>query len=47
MLVLQKAAELAESIGISCEIIDLRTLLPWDQEIVCQSVMKTGRCIIR
>jgi 2-oxoisovalerate dehydrogenase E1 component beta subunit len=43
---LTKAAELADKDGISCEIIDLRTLLPWDVETVAQSVMKTGRLII-
>lgn len=46
MLVLNKAAELAEKLGIQCELIDLRTLLPWDQGIVMTSVMKTGRLIV-
>lgn len=46
MLVLNKAAELAEKLGIQCELIDLRTLLPWDQGIVITSVMKTGRLIV-
>ena len=46
MLVLAKAAESAEKIGISCELIDLRTLLPWDRELIVKSVMKTGRAII-
>ena len=46
MLVLAKAAEAAEKLGISCELIDLRTLLPWDREMVVKSVMKTGRAII-
>lgn len=43
---LQKAADRAEKEGISCEIIDLRSILPWDAEMVCQSVMKTGRLLI-
>ena len=46
MLVLAKAAESAEKLGISCELIDLRTLLPWDRELIVKSVMKTGRAII-
>ena len=41
------AAQMAkEELGVSIEIIDLRTILPWDQETVIESVKKTGRCII-
>ena len=32
--------------GISAEVIDLRSISPWDQEAVCKSVAKTGRCLI-
>ncbi|KAI7752242.1 hypothetical protein M8C21_023163 [Ambrosia artemisiifolia] len=32
--------------GISCELIDLKTLLPWDKETVEASVRKTGRLLI-
>ncbi|VDN05897.1 unnamed protein product [Thelazia callipaeda] len=32
--------------GITCEVIDLRTLLPWDFETVAKSVSRTGRLII-
>ena len=46
MLVLQKAVEAAEKLGISCELIDLRSLLPWDVELVTRSVTKTGRLIV-
>ena len=44
--VLEKACEMAEELDISCELIDLRTLLPWDVETVVNSVQKTGRLII-
>jgi pyruvate dehydrogenase E1 component beta subunit len=32
--------------GISAEVIDLRSISPWDQEAVCASVAKTGRCLV-
>mgnify|MGYP002631721005 CR=1 FL=1 len=32
--------------GISVEVIDLRTIIPYDEETVLESVKKTGRCII-
>lgn len=40
------AAEKLEQMGISAEIVDLRSLKPWDKETVMQSVRKTGRCVI-
>lgn len=46
MNVLNKVAESAAQLGISCEVIDLRTLLPWDEECVINSVNKTGRLVI-
>ncbi len=46
MEVAGKAAELAAKEGISCEVIDLRTILPWDAETVVESVLKTGRLVI-
>ncbi len=46
MIQLNKAAELAAEQGISCEVIDLCTLLPWDRETVANSVRKTGRLVI-
>jgi 2-oxoisovalerate dehydrogenase E1 component beta subunit len=32
--------------GISCELIDLRTILPWDAATVGASVQKTGRLVV-
>ena len=46
MEAIEKAADLAEKDGISCELIDLRTLLPWDRDTLAESVKKTGRLII-
>jgi 2-oxoisovalerate dehydrogenase E1 component beta subunit len=46
MEVIEKAAEMAEKDGISCELIDLRSILPWDAETVAKSVSKTGRLLI-
>ncbi len=46
MIQIGKAAGLAAAEGISCEIIDLRTLLPWDRDTVVDSVNKTGRLLV-
>lgn len=35
-----------QDLGISVELIDLRTIYPWDKETVFKSVQKTGRCIV-
>merc|ERR1711937_459805 len=35
-----------EEYGISCEVIDLVSVLPWDRETICNSVSKTGRCLV-
>jgi 2-oxoisovalerate dehydrogenase E1 component beta subunit len=35
-----------ESFGIDAELIDVRTLIPLDLETICESVKKTGRCIV-
>ncbi len=42
---LHAAATLAAEDGIECEVLDLRTLVPWDKEAVLASVRKTGRLI--
>jgi pyruvate dehydrogenase E1 component beta subunit len=46
MPLIAKAAEAAGSEGISCEVIDLRTLSPMDSAAVVNSVRRTGRCVI-
>ena len=46
MEIMEKAAEMASADGISCEVIDLRSILPWDVETVANSVVKTGRLLI-
>lgn len=40
------AVETMEAAGVSAEIIDLRTISPWDREAVLASVRKTGRCLV-
>ena len=42
----QEAASILEKEGISCEIIDPRTLVPFDYETVEASVKKTGKLMI-
>lgn len=41
-----KAAELLEAAGISAEVIDVRSLRPFDDQIVLESVAKTGRLLV-
>ncbi|MCF8715915.1 pyruvate dehydrogenase complex E1 component subunit beta [Joostella atrarenae] len=41
-----KAAEELEKEGISCEIIDLRTIRPMDHDTILKSVKKTNRLVI-
>ena len=41
-----EAAEKLEEEGISCEVVDLRTISPWDKETVFKSVEKTGRLLV-
>lgn len=42
---IEAAEELAKD-GIHCEVIDLRTIRPFDAQAVIESVKKTNRCVI-
>jgi len=45
--VLKEVAEMArEQLGVSAEVIDLVSILPWDRETIFKSVLKTGRCVL-
>ena len=44
--VLEKACDKPEKDGISCELIDLQTLVPWDKDCVVKSVEKTGKLVV-
>ena len=49
LLMLHRSLAVAEQLekeGISCEVVDLRTLVPLDKECVLNSVRKTGRAVI-
>jgi 2-oxoisovalerate dehydrogenase E1 component beta subunit len=48
-LMVHRALDAAEKLaaeGIDIEVLDLRTLLPWDKEMVLESVAKTGKVLI-
>ena len=40
------AVQVADELQISCDILDLRTLLPWDEAAVRRTVENTGRVLI-
>ena len=42
----QKAAERLAEEGVSCEVLDLRTIVPFDIEAILASVRKTGRLLV-
>jgi 2-oxoisovalerate dehydrogenase E1 component beta subunit len=48
LYVLETAIKMAKKQvpGLTVDLIDLRTIYPWDQETVCNSVNKTGRLLI-
>uniref|UniRef100_A0A0N4Z1T4 2-oxoisovalerate dehydrogenase subunit beta, mitochondrial n=1 Tax=Parastrongyloides trichosuri TaxID=131310 RepID=A0A0N4Z1T4_PARTI len=45
--VIREVADMVEKdLNVSCEVIDLQSILPWDVETVANSVAKTGRLLI-
>ncbi len=40
------AAQELEAEGCSVEVVDLRTISPWDSDLVCESVQRTGRLVV-
>lgn len=46
VLTAKKALETLKEEGVSVELIDLRTVAPWDRETVLASVAKTGRAVL-
>ena len=46
MPICQRAADALESAGISTEIIDLRSVSPWDKDAVIASARKTGKLLV-
>lgn len=42
----EKSRQAAEQLDASVEIIDLRYLIPWDKELVAESVARTGRVLV-
>jgi pyruvate dehydrogenase E1 component beta subunit len=44
--IVDEAATRAAAAGISIEVVDLRTLMPFDIDTILASVAKTGRCVV-
>ncbi len=41
-----RAARALEGAGLGVDLIDLRSLSPWDQDAVCESAARTGRLVV-
>ena len=41
-----EAAAVLEGLGVSAEVVDLRSLRPLDEDTICTSVEKTHRCVV-
>ena len=42
----ERSLQAAERTGASVEVIDLRSIMPWDKELVASSVSRTGRLLV-
>lgn len=42
----ERSEQAVEELGVSADVIDLRTLMPWDKDACLESVKKTNRCLI-
>ena len=42
----QAAKQASDTEGIEAEVIDLRTIVPWDHQLVAESVRRTGRLLV-
>src|SRR5206468_2499770 len=45
-LMASRCEQAVEQVGLPIEVVDLRTLAPWDKAAVLASVRKTRRCLI-
>ncbi len=46
MPVVERTAEALAEVGLNAEVIDLRTIFPWDEETVLASARKTGKLVV-
>ena len=46
MPVVERTAEALKEVGLNAEVIDLRTIFPWDGETVLASARKTGKLVV-
>ncbi|WP_421772871.1 alpha-ketoacid dehydrogenase subunit alpha/beta [Gracilimonas sp.] len=42
----ERSEAAVEKLGVSADVLDLRTLMPWDKEAVLESIRRTNRCLI-
>ncbi len=42
----ERSEQAVEEMGISADVIDLRTLMPWDKETCLESLKKTNKCLV-